>query len=102
MGLLGIEDKGSFKPFNLSGGQQQRVAIARALMNNPSIILADEPTGNLDTKTGNEVFNLLKMLSNKYDRTIIMVTHNPELAIKTDRIIYLKDGEIEREENIVT
>jgi len=102
MGLLGIEDKGSFKPFNLSGGQQQRVAIARALMNNPSIILADEPTGNLDTKTGNEVFNLLKMLSNKYDRTIIMVTHNPELAIKTERIIYLKDGEIEREENIVT
>ncbi len=71
-------------------------------MNNPSIILADEPTGNLDTKTGNEVFNLLKMLSNKYDRTIIMVTHNPELAIKTDRIIYLKDGEIEREEKIVT
>ncbi|MDF0682505.1 MAG: ABC transporter ATP-binding protein, partial [Candidatus Nitrosocosmicus sp.] len=63
---------------------------------------ADEPTGNLDTKTGNEVFNLLKMLSNKYDRTIIMVTHNPELAIKTDRIIHLKDGEIEREENIVT
>lgn len=102
MGLLGIEDKGSFKPFNLSGGQQQRVAIARALMNNPSIILADEPTGNLDTKTGNEVFNLLKMLSNKYDRTIIMVTHNSELAIKTDRIIYLKDGEIEREENIIT
>jgi putative ABC transport system ATP-binding protein len=86
----------------LSGGQQQRVAIARALMNNPSIILADEPTGNLDTKTGNEVFSLLRMLSNKYDRTIIMVTHNPELAIKTDRIIYLKDGEMEREENIVT
>ena len=102
MRLLGIEDKGSYKPFNLSGGQQQRVAIARALMNNPSIILADEPTGNLDTKTGNEVFNLLKMLSNKYDRTIIMVTHNPALAIKTDRIIHLKDGEIEREENIIT
>jgi putative ABC transport system ATP-binding protein len=102
MGLLGIEDKGGFKPFNLSGGQQQRVAIARALMNNPSIVLADEPTGNLDTKTGTEVFNLLKMLSNKYDRTIIMVTHNPELAIKTDRIIHLKDGEIEREESIVS
>lgn len=102
MGLLGIEDKGSYKPFNLSGGQQQRVAIARALMNNPSIILADEPTGNLDTKTGNEVFNLLKMLSNKYDRTIVMVTHNPELAEKTDRIIHLKDGEIEREERIET
>lgn len=102
MGLLGIEDKGGFKPFNLSGGQQQRVAIARALMNNPSIILADEPTGNLDTKTGNEVFNLLKMLSDKYDRTIVMVTHNPELAEKTDRIIHLKDGEIEREERIAT
>ncbi|MDR4490176.1 MAG: ABC transporter ATP-binding protein [Candidatus Nitrosocosmicus sp.] len=102
MGLLGIQDKGNFKPFNLSGGQQQRVAIARALMNNPSIILADEPTGNLDTKTGNEVFNLLKMLSGKYDRTIVMVTHNPELAVKTDRIIYLKDGEIEREERIMT
>lgn len=102
MGLLGIQDKGNFKPFNLSGGQQQRVAIARALMNNPSIILADEPTGNLDTKTGNEVFNLLKMLSGKYDRTIVMVTHNPELAVKTDRIIYLKDGEIEREERIIT
>lgn len=102
MGLLGIEDKGSFKPFNLSGGQQQRVAIARALMNNPSIILADEPTGNLDTKTGNEVFNLLKMLSDKYDRTIVMVTHNPELAEQTDRIIHLKDGEIEREERIAT
>ena len=100
MGLLGIEDKGSFKPFNLSGGQQQRVAIARALMNNPSIILADEPTGNLDTKTGSEVFNLLKMLSNKYARTIVLVTHNPELAEKTDRIIHLKDGEIEDEEYI--
>lgn len=101
MGFLGIRDKGNFKPFTLSGGQQQRVAIARALMNNPSIILADEPTGNLDTKTGNEMFNLLRMLSDKFDRTIIMVTHNSELAIKTDRIIYLKDGEIEREERLV-
>lgn len=102
MSLLGISDKGSFKPFDLSGGQQQRVAIARALMNNPSIILADEPTGNLDTKTGKEVFDLLRMLSNKYGRTIVMVTHNPELAEKADRIIHLKDGEIEREERITT
>jgi len=95
---LGINDKSDYKPHYLSGGQQQRVAIARALMTNPSIVLADEPTGNLDTKTGNEVFDLLKMLSSQYNTTIIMVTHNHDLAIKADRIIYLKDGEIEKEE----
>ena len=95
--LLGIKDKAFNKTFNLSGGQQQRVAIARALFNNPFIILADEPTGNLDTKTGNEVFNLLKKLSSRLQRTIIMVTHNDELARKTDRMIFLKDGMIEKE-----
>src|ERR687896_657743 len=96
--LLGIGDKADFKPSNLSGGQQQRVAIARALMNNPTIILADEPTGNLDTKTGDEVFNFLRVLSQKYKRTIIMVTHNTALAEATDRAIYIKDGTIEKEE----
>ena len=96
LNFLGIEDKAKYKPTNLSGGQQQRVAIARALMNDPKIILADEPTGNLDTKTGQGVFNLLKMLSSKFRRTIIMVTHNPELAA-TDRTIYIRDGSIERE-----
>ncbi len=95
--LLGIEDKADFKPSVLSGGQQQRVAIARALMNNPSVIFADEPTGNLDTKTGQEVFDLLKDLSHKYNRTILMVTHNPELADATDRSIYIRDGMIEKE-----
>jgi len=95
--VLGIKDKAKFKPPDLSGGEQQRVAIARALMNNPTIILADEPTGNLDTKTGNEVFDLLRTLSNKFRRTIIMITHNPELAEKTDRSIYIKDGRIEKE-----
>jgi putative ABC transport system ATP-binding protein len=95
--VLGIKSKAKFKPPDLSGGEQQRVAIARALMNNPTIILADEPTGNLDTKTGNEVFDLLKTLSNKFRRTIIMITHNPELAEKTDRSIYIKDGRIEKE-----
>ena len=95
--LLGIKDKAYNKTSNLSGGQQQRVAIARALFNNPFIILADEPTGNLDTKTGNEVFNLLQKLSSHFKRTIIMVTHNHELAGKTDKMIFLKDGMIEKE-----
>ncbi len=94
---LGISDKKNQKPVNLSGGQQQRVAIARALINNPSIILADEPTGNLDTKTGEDVFDMLKMLSHKFKRTIIMVTHNPELSESTDRSILLRDGRIERD-----
>ena len=94
---LDIADKKNQKPVNLSGGQQQRVAIARSLINNPSIILADEPTGNLDTKTGEDVFDMLKMLSHKFKRTIIMVTHNPELAESTDRSILLRDGRIEKD-----
>jgi len=94
---LGILDKAKQKPSNLSGGQQQRVAIARALINNPTIILADEPTGNLDTKTGDEIFKMLKLLSNKFRRTIIMVTHNHELAEHTDRSIYLRDGMVEKD-----
>ena len=95
--MLRIGEKANFKPSNLSGGQQQRVAIARALMNNPTIILADEPTCNLDTKTGKEVFNFLRILSQKYKRTIIMVTHNPALAEATDRAIFIRDGTIEKE-----
>jgi putative ABC transport system ATP-binding protein len=95
--FLGIKNKANFKPLNLSGGQQQRVAIARALMNDPKIILADEPTGNLDTKTGVSVFNLLTLLSHEFKRTIIMVTHNPELAAATDRAINIRDGSIEKD-----
>ncbi len=94
---LGIADKKNQKPVNLSGGQQQRVAIARSLINNPTIILADEPTGNLDTKTGDDVFDMLRMLSHKFKRTIVMVTHNPELAESTDRSILLRDGRIEKD-----
>lgn len=94
---LGIADKKNQKPVNLSGGQQQRVAIARSLINNPTIILADEPTGNLDTKTGDDVFDMLKMLSHKFKRTIVMVTHNPELAESTDRSILLRDGRVEKD-----
>ncbi len=94
---LGILNKARQKPVNLSGGEQQRVAIARALMNNPTIILADEPTGNLDTKNGEEIFNLLKLFSRKLQSTIIMVTHNTELSKRTDRSIYLRDGMIEKD-----
>jgi putative ABC transport system ATP-binding protein len=95
--LLEIKDKAEYKPMNLSGGQQQRVAIARALINDPTIVLADEPTGNLDSKTGKEVFNLLKMLTKKYKKTIIIVTHNQELAVETDKTIFIRDGKIEKE-----
>ncbi len=94
---LGILSKAKQKPVNLSGGEQQRVAIARALMNNPTIILADEPTGNLDTKNGEEIFNLLKLFSRKLQSTIIMVTHNTELSKRTDRSIHLRDGMIEKD-----
>ncbi len=93
---LGIVDKAKQKPSNLSGGQQQRVAIARCLINNPAIILADEPTGNLDTKTGQDIFDMLKELSSKFKRTIIMVTHNSELAALTDKTIIIKDGKIDK------
>ena len=94
---LGISDKAQQKPVNLSGGQQQRVAIARSLVNNPTIVLADEPTGNLDTKTGADVFEMLKTLSRKFKRTVIMVTHNPELAESTDRSIIIRDGRIDKD-----
>ena len=95
--ILGIEDKVKQKPVDLSGGEQQRVAIARALINDPALVLADEPTGNLDTKTGREVFDLLKMLSDRFGTTVVMVTHNLELAGMTTRSIYIRDGRIEKE-----
>ena len=95
--LMGILHKAKLKPNNLSGGEQQRVAIGRALINSPSMILADEPTGNLDTKTGEEIFELLIQLSKKYNRTVLMITHNPDLAKRTDRSIYMKDGVIEKD-----
>ena len=95
--ILGIKDKAKQKPADLSGGEQQRVAIARALINKPALVLADEPTGNLDTKTGREVFDLLKMLTDRFGTTVVMVTHNLELASMTDRSVYIRDGRIETE-----
>lgn len=92
--LLGLEKKLDSLPNNLSGGQQQRVAIARALARKPSIILADEPTGNLDTKTSNDVIGLLKMTGKEFRQTIVMITHNPEIAQMADRIVRIEDGRI--------
>ena len=92
--LLGLEKKLDSLPNNLSGGQQQRVAIARALASKPSIILADEPTGNLDTKTSNDVIGLLKMTGKEFRQTIVMITHNPEIAQMADRIVRIEDGRI--------
>lgn len=92
--LLGLEKKLDSLPNNLSGGQQQRVAIARALASKPSIILADEPTGNLDTKTSNDVIGLLKMTGKEFRQTIVMITHNQEIAQMADRIVRIEDGRI--------
>ena len=92
--LLGLEKKLYNMPNTLSGGQQQRVAIARALASKPAIILADEPTGNLDSKTSDEVIELLKVTSQKFHQTIVMITHNPEIAAQADRTIHIEDGRI--------
>lgn len=91
---MGLADKESMVPCELSGGQQQRVAIARALASKPAIILADEPTGNLDSKTSDEVIELLKVTSQKFHQTIVMITHNPEIAAQADRTIHIEDGRI--------
>ena len=92
--MLALEDKLNNLPNNLSGGQQQRVAIARALISKPAIVLADEPTGNLDSRTSNDVLGLLKVTSQKFHQTLVMITHNSEIAQLADRIIRIEDGRI--------
>lgn len=91
---LGLHDRVNHLPNELSGGQQQRVSIGRALMNRPAIVLADEPTGNLDTKSSNEIVELLKISNQEYHQTIVMITHNMEIAKSADRIIQIEDGKI--------
>lgn len=95
--LLGLKDRMQAYPNMLSGGQQQRVAIARALISKPPVILADEPTGNLDSRNGQNVAGLLKMTAQLYHRTLVMITHNQELAQLADRVLYMEDGRIVRE-----
>ena len=92
--ILGLNDKLTNMPNNLSGGQQQRVAIARALATKPAIILADEPTGNLDSKTSMDVIGLLKVTSKKFNQTMVMITHSEEIAQLADRIIRIEDGKV--------
>ena len=95
--MVELGDRMDHKPTELSGGQQQRVAIARSLANDPDVILADEPTGNLDSKTGNEITDLLCEINHERGATIVAVTHDLELADKTKRILHLRDGKIEKE-----
>lgn len=94
LNILGLQNRGEHKPNELSGGEQQRVAVARALINNPSIVMADEPTGNLDSANAKELHNLFIDLRNRFQQTFLIVTHNEELAQMSDRILHMKDGKI--------
>ena len=98
--LLALEDRKNNLPNQLSGGQQQRVSIGRALMNAPEIVLADEPTGNLDSKNSREIVELLKLSNRKYNQTLIVITHDEQIALQADRVIAIEDGRIVRDERI--
>lgn len=98
--MLGLEKREKHLPGQMSGGQQQRVSIGRALINEPAFILADEPTGNLDSKTSNEIIDILKLTNQKYNQTILLVTHDEKIALQSDRIITIGDGKIIKDEVI--
>ena len=98
--VLKLEERQKHLPNQLSGGQQQRVSIGRALMNAPAVVLADEPTGNLDSKNSQEIVELLKLSNKKYNQTLIMITHDENIALQADRIIAIEDGKIIRDEVI--
>jgi len=97
---IGIADKAAQYPDQLSGGQQQRVSVGRALINDPVVILADEPTGNLDSKSSREIIGLLKMSNKRYNQTLLIITHDEEIALQSDRIITIGDGKIIRDESV--
>ena len=97
---MGLAERMDHYPHQLSGGQQQRVSIGRALMNSPAVVLADEPTGNLDSKNSQEIVDLLKLSNKKYDQTLIVITHDENIALQADRIIAIEDGRITRDEVI--
>lgn len=97
IGILGLGDRLGYLPNQLSGGQQQRVSIGRALINNPALVLADEPTGNLDSKNSTEIIELLKLSNKKYNQTLLVITHDQNIALQADRIITVADGRIERD-----
>lgn len=99
--LLGLEKRQNHLPNQLSGGQQQRVSVGRALMNAPAVMLADEPTGSLDSRNGHEIINLLKLSNRKYGQTLIVVTHDENIALQADRIIGISDGKVVRDERVM-
>ena len=99
--MLGLEDRRTHLPNQLSGGQQQRVSVGRALMNAPQVCLADEPTGSLDSRNGQEIISLLKLSNKKYGQTLIVVTHDESIALQADRVIGISDGRVVRDERMV-
>ena len=99
--MLGLDDRRSDLPKQLSVGQQQRVSVGRALMNAPQVCLADEPTGSLDSRNGQEIISLLKLSNKKYGQTLIVVTHDESIALQADRVIGISDGRVVRDERMV-